>query len=282
MAITDTTSAATSTARTYYNSTDADTFYHTIWGGSHINIGIYPPSPSTSSISSASLHTIQRMAYLISPLTSSTRILDLGSGYGGAARYLARKYGCHVTCLNLSEVENERNREANKQEGLDGLVQVVEGNFEDLPFGSGEFDVVWSQDAFLHSSDRARVVEEIDRVLVEGGGKVVFTDPVAAQGVDSKELGPILQRLQLESLGSVALYRKEFKMRGFVDVGFEDHSEQLAVHYGRVLEELNRGEEELKGRISDEYIRNLKVGLAHWVEGGKSGKLAWGILQFER
>lgn len=276
----DAPSSATNTARTYYNSNDADTFYHTIWGGSHINIGIY--EPSSLSINDASLLTIQHMAALASPITPATRILDLGSGYGGAARYLAKRYGCHVTCLNLSEVENMRNRAANKEKGLEELVEVVEGSFEDVPFGDGTFHIVWSQDAFLHSGNRAKVVSEVDRVLISKGGRVVFTDPMAAEGVDSKELGPILGRLQLESLGSVGFHNKEFEKRGFKDVDFEDHSEQLSVHYGRVLKELQVREEELRGRISDGYMRNMKIGLEHWVDGGRKGNLCWGIVHFRR
>jgi SAM-dependent methyltransferase len=277
------TSSTTATARTYYNSTDADTFYSTIWGGSTINIGIYPPSSlSATSISAASLRTIQKMASHILPLPPHTRILDLGAGYGGAARYLAKTYGCHVTCLNLSEVENERNRAANRDEGLERLVDVVEGSFEELPFAEERFDVVWSQDAFLHSGDRRAVVREISRVLVKEEGRVVFTDPMAAEGVGKEELGPILERLKLESLGSLEFYRQKFEKRGFEEVGFEDLSGHLTVHYARVLEELERREEDLRGAISDEYVANMKEGLGHWIEGGRSGKLSWGISQFRR
>ncbi|KAF6232062.1 hypothetical protein HO173_009656 [Letharia columbiana] len=82
------------TARTYYDSHDADTFYRTIWGSSTIKIGLYD-SPNDP-IHAVFTRTIERMAALLAPITSATRILDLGSGYGGAARYLARTYGCKV------------------------------------------------------------------------------------------------------------------------------------------------------------------------------------------
>ena len=62
-----------------------------------------------------------------------TLILDIGAGFGGAARYLAENYGCSVTCLNLSEVENERNREMNAARGLTGSIDVVDGSFETSP-----------------------------------------------------------------------------------------------------------------------------------------------------
>ncbi|CAF9933670.1 hypothetical protein IMSHALPRED_009443 [Imshaugia aleurites] len=273
--------ATTTTARAYYNSHDADTFYRTIWGGSTINIGLFE-SPSDP-IPTASYRTIERMASLLTPLTSATRVLDLGSGYGGAARYLARTYGCTVCCLNLSEVENERNRRLIQEEGLESLVTVREGSFEDLcSLPEGGFDVVWSQDAFLHSGDRRAMVREIDRVLVRKGASVIFTDPMAAEGVDQKELGSVLRRLHLESLGDVEAYRRWFGEVGFMDVGFVDLTRDMEVHYGMILRELECRERELKTQISDEYLANMKVGLRKWVEGARSGRLSWGILQFRR
>ncbi len=61
-------------------------------------------------------------------------LLDLGAGYGGAARHLARTYGCHVTAINLIEEQNERNRRLNSEQGLSHLVEVVDAAFEDIPY----------------------------------------------------------------------------------------------------------------------------------------------------
>ena len=222
------------------------------------------------------------MASIAGPITPTTRILDMGAGYGGAARYLAKTYGCKVTCLNLSGVENERNRIKTREQGLEDLVEVVEGSFEAMPLPDHSYDLVWSQDAFLHSGDRAAIVAEIDRVLVTEVGMIIFTDPMAAEDADPEGLKPILARLQLESLGTLAFYRTEFKRRGFRDMGFEDHTQQLVTSYSRVLEELEGQEEPLKGEISDQYLKNMKVGLSHWINGGKNGQLCWGILHFVR
>ena len=277
----DASSTTTATAQSYYDSSDADTFYHTIWGGTDIHIGLYN-SPSDS-IASASQRTVSRMASLLSPtITPSTRILDMGAGYGGAARYLAGTFGCRVTCLNLSEVENKRNRAMTEEAGLMDLIDVVQGSFQNVPLGDHVVDVVWSQDAFLHSGARERVVEEIDRVLVPGCGKVIFTDPMVAKGADSARLTTIFNRLHLDSLGSVELYRDEFQKRGFGFMGYEDCTNQLVEHYGRVLRELEAREGQLKGKISEGYVKNMKEGLNHWVEGGSNGQLTWGIMQFSR
>ncbi|WP_020578837.1 methyltransferase domain-containing protein [Actinopolymorpha alba] len=271
--ISDSYSTAVHTARDYYNSEDADTFYATIWGGEDIHVGIY--DGETQSIATASRRTVERMAAKLQ-LSPDTRVLDLGAGFGGAARLLAATHGCQVTCLNLSEVENARNRKLNAAHDLDGMVEVVDGSFEDLPFEDSKFDVVWSQDAMLHSGDRTRVLEEAVRVL-RPGGHLVFTDPMAADDCQREALVPILKRLRLDSMASPGFYHRELRRLGMSPVEFEDLSPHLSTHYQRVLEETERREQELSGRISDDYLSRMKVGLRHWVDGGRAGNLAWGV-----
>ncbi|MFC4865631.1 methyltransferase domain-containing protein [Streptomonospora arabica] len=269
-------SSAVQTAREYYNSTDADTFYHTIWGGTDIHVGLY--ESDTDDIGAASVRTVERMAGKVQ-VTPATKVIDIGAGYGGSARFLARTYGCHVTCLNLSEVENERNREKNREEGLDHLIDVVDGSFEDIPVQDNGYDVVWSQDAFLHSGDRIRVMEEVARVI-RPGGHFVFTDPMAADNADRGELKPILKRLHLDTMGTPGFYDREAARLGLSKVEFDDLTPQLPNHYGRVLAETESRESELSGKISDEYLEHMKTGLRNWVNGGRSGSLAWGILHY--
>lgn len=267
-------SSAVHTARDYYNSSDADNFYFTIWGGEDIHVGLY--EPEDGDIKEASRRTVERMASKVK-IDQNTRVLDAGAGYGGAARYLARTYGCHVTCLNLSEVENERNREMSAEQGLGHLIEVTDGSFEDMPYQDNSFDVVWSQDSFLHSGDRVRSVQEVERVL-KPSGEFIFTDPMAHDHAAKDSLRPILDRLHLDSLGSPERYERELKRLGMREVSFEDHSPQLPAHYGRVLRELERREPEIKdSEVSEHYIDRMKQGLRHWVDGGESGNLAWGI-----
>src|SRR5690606_22992086 len=104
-------------------------------------------------------------------------ILDIGAGYGGAARRLVERTGCGVICLNLSDAENERNRAMNEEQGYADRIEVIDGSFEEIPLGDGSVDAVWCQDAMLHSGDRARVLDEVDRVLKKGG-RFIFTDPM--------------------------------------------------------------------------------------------------------
>ena len=272
----------TSITRKYYDSPQTDEFYHTIWGGSNISIGIYlsPNDP----IAEASQRTVSHMAALAAPITPSTRVIDLGAGYGGSARYLARTYGCHVTCLNLSPVQNERNRRKCSEHDLEDLVHVVEGSFEDVPVPDGSFDLVWSQDAFLHSAHREKILDEIDRVLVKKGGKVVFSDLLEKEDVDRSTLKVVLNRLPVDHFGTARFYLEEMKRRGFVDGTFEDLGDQLATHYERLIEDVERFQEAVSRgeQVTKEFSANTKGGLSAGAKAARDGNLSWGCFSFQR
>ncbi len=263
----------------YYDSKDADEFYYRIWGGEDIHIGTY--LRQEESIFEASRRTVERMAAKLSDFAAGSTVVDIGAGYGGAARYLARENGYRVFCLNLSGVQNMRNRQMNEKQTLSALIDVVDGNFEAMPFDENLADIVWSQDAILHSGDRFQVFKEVDRIL-KPGGRFVFTDPMQKGGVDTTQLQPVLDRIHLETMGSVADYDRYAEELGWEKVGFEGCSEQLPNHYQAVLDNLEQREQELAATINSEYIANMKRGLRHWIDAGKAGLLTWGILSYQK
>jgi len=272
-------SQAVSVARDYYDSNDADNFYYIIWGGEDIHIGLY--QTPDEDIGAASRRTVQTMAGRLEGLNQESRVLDMGAGFGGAARWLAKTHGCKVTALNLSTVQNERDRQMNKEQGLDRLVEVVDGSFEEVPLPDGSFDFIWSQDAILHSGNREMVMDEVTRLL-KPGGQFVFTDPMASDQCPEGVLQPILDRIHLENLGSPGFYQDALVRRGLTDLGFDERTHQLVNHYARVLDETACREGEICSVVSQDYIDRMKRGLMHWVEGGKRGHLAWGIFHFEK
>ncbi len=268
-----------SVTKSYYDSQDADEFYFNIWGGEDIHVGIY--ETSEESIFEASKRTIVRMTSMLKPISREDHILDIGAGYGGSARYLAARFRCKVTCLNLSDKENERNELKNKEVNLNDLITVVGGNFEDLPFEEEQFDYVWSQDAILHSSRKDEVFQEAHRVL-KTGGQFIFTDPMQSDDCPDGVLGPILKRIHLEELGSVKRYKELANQVGLKLKAAEEMPKQLVNHYAQVLCGLKDKRSELRNVCSEEYLDNMETGLGHWINGGKAGNLNWGILLFRK
>jgi sarcosine/dimethylglycine N-methyltransferase len=268
------------TARSYYNSEDAHTFYTTIWGGEDLHVGTY--RRPDESIFDASRRTVKKLAGQADKLDQDSTVLDLGSGIGGSARYLARTYGCQVVALNLSEVENERNRRMSAEQGLDHLIDVVDGNFENVPYPDGSFDLVWSQDAILHSPNRKQVLAEAYRVLKKGG-EMVFTDPMQTEDCFQEYLDPILKRIHLASLSSPTAYCQAARELGFQVLSYDNQPQQLTNHYGAVREEMLQRTDELRQNgVSDDYIKHMDTGLQNWVMGGKYGHLTWGFFHFKK
>jgi sarcosine/dimethylglycine N-methyltransferase len=263
-------------ARDYYDSDEADGFYSAIWGGEDIHIGIYE---ATDDIRAASRETVERMAAKLGGIAGK-RVIDLGAGYGGAARVLAGEKGAQVTCLNLSSVENERNRKLTAEAGLSDSIKVVDGSFDDMPFADAAFDIAWSQDAILHAPDRGAVLDEVARVL-KPGGLFAFHDPMQADGLaDTGALQPIYDRIHLPDLASIGFYRKELAARGFTELETEVLTQQLGTHYRRVREDLLARQQELG--LPDDFVSRMAAGLNHWVEGAANGNLRWAIMLYRR
>ncbi|MEX0778502.1 MAG: methyltransferase domain-containing protein [Balneolales bacterium] len=274
------TSEAVEKSKEYYDSESADRFYFNVWGGEDIHVGLY--QDDKESIYDASRRTVEHMVSLIPhEITDKTRILDLGAGYGGSARYLAKNYGCKVVALNLSELQNQRDRKMNRKAGLGHLIDVVDGNFESVPYDDDSFDVIWSQDSFLHSGDREKVIIEASRLL-SSGGTFIFTDPMQVKDVPKKEIQPVLDRINLETMGSIDFYRKMATKYGFEEIIVEDHSPQLVNHYSRVKKELQSRYDEIIKICGSDYVDRMIEGLTHWVDKGGKNYLKWGILVFTK
>ncbi len=263
-------------AREYYDSDEAEGFYSNIWGGEDIHIGLYD---ETDDIRTASRKTVDHMAAKLGPIDGK-RGIDLGAGYGGAARVLAAEHGAHVTCLNLSEVENDRNRALTAAAGLSDKVDVVDGSYDAMPFEDESFDFAWSQDAILHAPDREAVLDEVARVL-KPGGLFIHHDPMQADGpTDKSILQPIYDRIHLPDLGSIGFYRDALIARGFEEVETEVLTHQLGKHYSRVREELLSRQKELG--LPDSFVERMSAGLSHWVKGAASGNLTWAIMLYRK
>lgn len=200
---------------------------------------------------------------------------------GGAARHLARTFGCRVVALNISDVQNRRHRELNARSGLDTLIDVVDGSFDDIPAPDGQFDVVWSQEALVHSGDRAHMLAEAVRVLAPGGA-LVLTDVMAADDAPEEARRPMCERLHAANLPTPGFVREHLARLGLGQVHFDDLSENLHPHYARLSDEVQHNGEGLTGIIGEEYLDRLRTSLPLRVHAYERGLLAWGIFHGRR
>ena len=168
-------------------------------------------------------------------LQPNFHVLDVGSGIGGPSRYLASKYGCHVTGLDLVEEYCRVADSLAKRVKLDNLLTYRQGDATQMPFDDTTFDVVWTQHASMNIADKKKLYSEMYRVLKPGGGKLAIYD--IFKGTNSSNIDgpssihfpvPWAADPSISHLISAEEARKLLKeVVGFKEVVWEDKTESV-------------------------------------------------------
>jgi sarcosine/dimethylglycine N-methyltransferase len=108
-------------------------------------------------------------------------VLDIGSGIGGPARFLAAAHGCRVSGIDLSEEFVGAARYLTERTGLNEQVSFHLGSALELPFDDGVFDLVLLQHVAMNVSERPRLYREVHRVLRPSGRFAMF-DVISKSG----------------------------------------------------------------------------------------------------
>jgi ubiquinone/menaquinone biosynthesis C-methylase UbiE len=153
-----------------------------------------------------------RLAQL-AQINGSERVLDVGCGIGGPSRYLASRFGCVVTGLDLTADFVALAGMLAQRTRLSDKVTYRQGDALNLPFADASFDLVWSQNAAMNIADRDRLYAEMHRVLrpagrlalqemaAGAGGEPFFPTPWASNKSISFLLTPQSTRAALERIG---------------------------------------------------------------------------------
>lgn len=119
-------------------------------------------------------------------LSAGDHVLEVASGSGGPALYLAKKFKCRITGLDI----NQEGIKTANQQAIDANITRAKFQFADvdqrLPFDDETFDAVMCTDSMNHFRDRLGYLKEWQRVL-KTGRRVLFTDPVVITGPVSNE-----------------------------------------------------------------------------------------------
>ena len=149
------------------------------------------------------------------------RVLDLGCGIGGPARYLAANFGCNVTGVDLSPGFIEAATYLTARCGLAERVTFQVSDALHLPFADAAFDAVFLQHVAMNIEDRAALYGAVRRMLAPGGrfgtydvvlrdGDVIYPVPWARDIATSFLLSEGDTRAALEQAGfRVALWRDD-------------------------------------------------------------------------
>ena len=115
-------------------------------------------------------------------LTPDHHLLEVASGSGGPALYVARTVGCRVTGVDASEEGvTTASHLAGRSDQADRVRFAAADANAALPFADDSFDALLCIDSMNHFPDRLAVFQEWHRLL-RPGGRAIFTDPVVITG----------------------------------------------------------------------------------------------------
>ena len=174
-------------------------------------------------------HTGQRNATMrlaeLAGVTGTDRVLDIGSGIGGPSRYLAHRFGCAVTGIDLTDEFVAVATMLAERTRLPGRVSYRQGDALDLPFDDASFDLVWSQNAAMNVADRERLYREMRRVL-KPGGRVAFQDVAAGPGGEPHYPTPWARDKSISFLRTPAETRATLERAGLRVVAWHEPSRE--------------------------------------------------------
>ncbi|MDH5658966.1 MAG: methyltransferase domain-containing protein [Nitrosopumilus sp.] len=103
------------------------------------------------------------------------KVLDVGCGLGGSARYIANEHGCSVIGIDLTDEYIDVANKLTELVNLTDKVSFRQGNALELPFPSENFDIVWTEHTQMNITDKEQFYGELSRVL-KPNGRLVFHD----------------------------------------------------------------------------------------------------------
>lgn len=150
-------------------------------------------------------------------LGPASRVLDIGAGIGGPARYLAYTTGCHVTAIELQPELHAIGVDLTRRSGLDGRVAHVCADALTCPLQDASFDAVVSWLAILHIPDRPRLCMRMARALRAGGGCYI-EDLCMRAPFAPGDLRDVREIVCGISMSTIDDYARDLRSAGFVDI----------------------------------------------------------------
>ena len=199
-------------------------------------------------------------------------VLDLCSGLGGPARFVAWRFGCRVTGIDLTRTRVEGARRLTDLVGLAERVQFVHGDVTDLPFPDDSFDVCSSQESLLHVGDKRRLFAECRRVL-RPGGRIAFSDWATQPDLTEDEHARLERAFSAPGIVTAELYGEHLRGAGFQAIEVDDLSEEWKPILRARLEMYRSLRERTVARFGDEHFLSWEQEYAFMVGLAQIGKL---------
>jgi len=160
-------------------------------------------------------------------INEKTKILDVGSGIGGPARYLADKTGAEITAIELQSDQNNLAKDLTKKCGLSNKVNHICGDILDYDFKNQTFDAVVSWLSLYHIANHEILLKKLFDLLNPNG--FFYTEDITSRinlsDADRKEIKKEIYGIHLPYFDN---YISNLEQNGFKLIFSEDMSSSWA------------------------------------------------------
>jgi SAM-dependent methyltransferase len=174
------------------------------------------------------------------PIKADQHIVDIGCGLGGPARYMAKRFRCKVSGLDITQPYVEAANRLTALLRMEDQVKIEHGDGQRLSYADAFFDGAYTQHVTMNVADRPRFFAEAYRVLKSGAffalteqglgpkGNPHYPSPWSADGSGAYLVTPSETRAFLEAAG-------------FEDIVVEDTGAKYVAGYKAVIERAEKG-----------------------------------------
>lgn len=206
-------------------------------------------------------------------INAESRILDVGAGLGGPARYIADKTGCSVTAVELQSDMNDVAKSLTERCGLDSKVEHVCADIHEAELSSEKFDAIVSWLAIYHIPEQLSLYQKLGGSL-KSGGKLYFEDLFRKGEFTAKEQYEVDHLLYGANMQTEQQYVHDLQRANFSQIDFEETSEPWAKHVAERLDNWRAMQEyqtDVHGEDIVAALDNFYDVVARQFKGGKLG-----------
>ena len=165
---------------------------------------------------------------------ANTHWLDIGSGLGGPSRYVAHTYNCRISGVDLSEEYVAVAGALSQRVGLGSKVSYRQASALALPFENNTFDGAYMQHVGMNITDKAKLFDEVHRVLKPGGIFAIYDVMRGNDGTFSYPI-PWASAAETNFVETPATYRALLAAGGF-EIVSERNRRDFALEIFRALQ----------------------------------------------
>ena len=174
------------------------------------------------------------------PIKAAQHILDIGCGLGGPARYIAQRFQCHVSGLDITAPFVEAGNKLTALLKMERQVKIELGDGQHLPYPDASFDGAYTQHVTMNVADRGRFFAEAYRVLKPGAFFALTEHGLGPQGSPHHPV-PWSEDGTGAYLIPPSETRAILEKTGFSDIQIEETGPKYLAGYRMALEKAQQG-----------------------------------------